>query len=229
MDMLSRRTGIDYDESGEGASAPMSALIEQLRGFVRRQYQIFLIVPAVAIAIGLLFLLVTSAQYTATATLLIDSSSLRVLQNQLQPQGDIPLDTLQVGSQVEVLASRKIALAVIRDLKLAEDPEFVGTGSGVSTPISQANPDTSPKDDKEMRALEAFLARRSISRMERTYALNISFTSHSPVAAAKIANAIADAYIDDQLGAKYQTISRASAWLQDRINELKAKVTSAVE
>src|ERR1700694_1372211 len=227
MDMLSRRTGIDYDEAEEAASAPMSALIEQLRGFVRRQYQVFLIVPALAIAIGLLFLLFTSAQYTATATLLIDSSSLRVLQSQLQPQGDIPLDTLQVGSQVEVLASRKIALAVIRDLKLAEDPEFIGTGSGISTPFSPANPDASPKDDKEMRALNEFLARRSISRMERTYALNISFTSHSPVAAARIANAIAEAYIDDQLGAKYQTISRASAWLQDRINELKAKVTSA--
>ena len=61
----------------------------------------------------LLYLLVTPAKYTATATLLIDSSTLRVLQNQLQPQGDIPLDTLQVGSQVEVLASRKIGLAVI--------------------------------------------------------------------------------------------------------------------
>ncbi|MGD5575223.1 hypothetical protein QUU09_22505, partial [Xanthomonas citri pv. citri] len=41
------------------------------------------------------------------------------------------------------------------------------------------------------------------------------------------ANAIAEAYIDDQLGAKYQTVTRAGAWLQDRINELKSKAAAA--
>jgi polysaccharide biosynthesis transport protein len=159
--------------------------------------------------------MVTPAQYTATATMLIDSSTLRVLQNQLQPQGDIPLDALQVGSQVEVLASRKIALAVVEGLHLADDPEFVDMSAGAS------------KAAREQRALDEFLSHRSISRAERTYALDISYTSRSPIVAAKIANAIADAYIDDQLGAKYQTISRASAWLQDRITELKTKATSA--
>ena len=116
MDMLSRRTGGDYREAEGEASAPasISDLIERLTGLARRQYHVLLIGPAAAIAIGLLYLLITPAQYTATATLLIDSSTLRVLQNQLQPQGDIPLDTLQVGSQVEILASRKIALAVIK-------------------------------------------------------------------------------------------------------------------
>jgi len=78
-------------------------------------------------ALGLLYLLVTPAKYTATATLLIDSSTLRVLQNQLQPQGDVPLDSLQVGSQVEVLASRNLGLAVISALKLDEDREFIGS------------------------------------------------------------------------------------------------------
>jgi succinoglycan biosynthesis transport protein ExoP len=223
MDMLSRRTNIDYGEAGE-ASAPMSALIDRLTGFARRQNRVFLVVPAVAVAIGLLYLLVTPAQYAASATLLIDSSTLRVLQSQLQPQGDIPLDTLQVGSQVEVLSSRKIALAVIKDLKLAEDPEFIGADSGISRLFSR---DASSKEDREQRAVDEFLNHRAISRVERTYALNISFTSRSPVTAAKIANAIAEAYIDDQLGAKYHTISRAGEWLQDRINELKAKATSA--
>jgi succinoglycan biosynthesis transport protein ExoP len=228
MDMLSRRTGLDYD-AGEEASAPasMSALIDQLTGLVRRQYQVFLIGPAVVVALGVAYLLVAPAQYTATATLLIDSSTLRVLQNQLQPQGDIPLDTLQVGSQVEILASRKIGLAVIRDLNLADDPDFVETGSGISSLLSRATFNASSKADRERRALDEFLSHRSISRVDRTYALNISYTSRNPVVAAKVANAIAEAYIDDQLGAKDQTISRASAWLQDRINELKAKVTSA--
>jgi polysaccharide biosynthesis transport protein len=222
MDVLSRRASIDYADDGAAKEAsaadPMSALIEQLTGFIRRQYLILIIVPAAAIAIGLLYLYVTPAQYTATATLLIDSSTLRALQSQLQqPQGEIPLDTIQVGSQVEILASDKLALAVIRRLKLAEDPEFVRTGAG----------NAGAKAVDEQRALDEFLSHRSISRVERTYALIISYTARSPFVAAKIANAIADAYIDDQLEAKRLTTSRASEWLQDRINELKAQVTTA--
>jgi len=227
MDMPSRGTGLDHYEATQDFAAPMAALIGYLTGVVRRQYLVFLAAPALAIAVGLAYLLIAPAQYTATATLLIDSSTLRVLQNQLQPLGDIPLDSLQVGSQVEILASRQIGLAVVRALNLAEDPEFIGAGAGILSLFMQPSLDAGSKPDREERALDEFLGHRTISRTERTYALNISFTSRSPVAAAKIANAIAEAYIDDQLGAKYQTINRAGAWLQDRINELKAKATSA--
>ncbi|WP_454646449.1 polysaccharide biosynthesis tyrosine autokinase [Bradyrhizobium liaoningense] len=205
------------------ASGSMSALIEQLTGLARRQYLVFVIVPAAALAIGLLYLLLIPAQYTATTTLLIDSTTLRVLQNQLQPQGDVPLDTLQVGSQVEILASRKLGLDVVRDLHLADDPAFAASTSWNPFASSAA----SSLEAREQHALDEFLAHRSISRAEKTYALNISYTSQSPARAAEIANAIAEAYIDDQLGAKYQTVTRAGAWLQDRINELRSKATAA--
>jgi succinoglycan biosynthesis transport protein ExoP len=181
MDMLAHRPGGDYGDAGAEANAPTSIgdLIERLAGLARRQYRVFLIGPAAAIALGLLYLLVTPAKYTATATLLIDSSTLRVLQNQLQPQGDIPLDSLQVGSQVEVLASRNLGLAVISALKLDEDPEFIGSGSGLPSPFSRPGFDASTKTDREKRALDEFLSLRTISRMERTYALNLSYTSQS--------------------------------------------------
>lgn len=221
MNMLVRRTHVDHGR--DEASGSMSALIDQVTGLARRQFRVFLIAPAVALAIGLLYLLVTPAQYTATTTLLIDSTTLRVLQNQLQPQGDVPLDTLQVGSQVEILASRKLALAVVRDLHLADDAEFSGTSSW--NPFASLT--AGSEAEREQRALDEFLAHRSIARADKTYALNISYTSRSAATAAKVANAIAEAYIDDQLGAKYQTVTRAGAWLQDRINELKSKAAAA--
>src|SRR5215475_8102425 len=112
MDMLSRGTMIDGigEDGATDSPASLSSVIEQLTGFARRQRRVLIAGPAASILLGLLYLLVTPSQYTATATLLIDSSPLRVLQNQLQPTGDIPLDTLQVGSQVEILASRKVGL-----------------------------------------------------------------------------------------------------------------------
>ena len=235
MDAPPRRELINYAGIGaaEDASvtASMSAMIEQLMDFVRRQYQVFIIIPAGAIAVGLLYLIIASPQYTATASLLIDSSKLRVLQSQLQPLGDTPLDAAQVDSQVEILRSDTIALTVIRALRLSENPEFIDVESGLLARMSRlfrsGRWSDASADEKEVRALGVFLRNRGIARVGRTYVLDIAYTSGSPVTAAAVANAIADAYITDQLEAKYQTTRRASAWLQDRINELKAQATSA--
>jgi succinoglycan biosynthesis transport protein ExoP len=225
MDGLSRGTTFDrVEESAAGdGSATIASAIERLTGFARRQRRLLLAGPSAALLIGLLYLLVTPSQYTATTTLLIDSSSLRVLQNQQQPVGDIPLDTLQVGSQVEILESDNVALAVIRKLKLTDDPEFVKSDAGLSSFFRGA---ASP-EDKEQKALDEFANHRSVGRMERSYVLNVSFTSRNAATAAGVANAIADAYIDDQLEAKDRTRRRAGTWLQERIGELRAQVTSA--
>ena len=68
--------------------------------------------------------------YTAQAQLLIDARKVQVFQQQ-SILGDIPIDTAQVESQVEILKSENIASAVIKNLHLTEDPEFVGSGGGL--------------------------------------------------------------------------------------------------
>ena len=55
----------------------------------------------------------------------------------------------------------------------------------------------------------------------------ISFRSLNSDRAAQIANAVADAYIDDQLEAKYQAARRAGTWLQDRLRELREQASTA--
>jgi exopolysaccharide transport family protein len=224
MDMQSARIANDRG-GGQIKEAAISAseIIEALIGFARRQRYLLLIVPAIAVFIGLVYMFVTPPQYTATATLLIEGNPLRVLQDQSRTADNTPLDTLQVASQVDVIASDTVALAVIRKLRLTEDPEFEQSGGG----LFSSSTDTDTVEDRERSALVRLSNRRSISRIERTYVFDISFTSRSPVTAAKVANAIAEAYIDDQLEAKDQTRRRAGAWLQDRINELGAQVKAA--
>ena len=58
-------------------------------------------------------------------------------------------------------------------------------------------------------------------RVGLTYVIEVGFQSKSPGGAAKIANAVVEAYIRDQLDAKFQATGRATAWLGDRIAELK--------
>src|SRR5436190_22318222 len=112
-------------------SIALSEVIGQLTGFIRRQFPTFVFVGACAIGLGLVYLITTPASYTSHARLLIDSNKLRILQNQEAPLGDVPIDTAQVETQVEILKSENIGLSVIKDLKLADDPEFVGSGGGL--------------------------------------------------------------------------------------------------
>ena len=79
---------------------------------------------------GFLYLLTTPPSYTATATMIIDTKRVQLFQQQSM-FNDMPFDTGAVESQVEILKSETIALAVIKQLHLTEDPEFVGPGTGL--------------------------------------------------------------------------------------------------
>ena len=60
-----------------------------------------------------------------------------------------------------------------------------------------------------------------VDRTGRTYVLSVSYTAKSAELASRIAQGYGEAYLDDQLQSKYEATRRASAWLQDRISELK--------
>jgi polysaccharide biosynthesis transport protein len=229
---------IDHPERGySGDLGSISEFVEQISGFLRRQYPVLVFVTVCAVGFALVYLLTAPPRYTAHAMLMIDSSKMRVLQQQQTPLADVPIDTAQVETQVEVLKSENIGLAVIKDLHLTEDPEFAGTGRGIVGALTRLAGNFFAFDDGQTpqvseaqltrRTLGNFLDQRSITRVGRTYVLDIGFTSLSPGRAAEVANGIADAYVVDQLEAKYQTTRRASTWLQDRIAELRKQATEA--
>ncbi|UFW46029.1 MULTISPECIES: AAA family ATPase [Bradyrhizobium] len=210
------------DRESLGGTISVSDLVEQIWGFIRRQYLVFVIVTACSIGLGLVYLLTTPARYTAHAMMQIDSSKLRVLQPQQVSFSDTPLDTTQVETQVEVLKSEGLGLSVVKEMRLTEDPEFAGNGARLWGSGNSAQ----DAESRQSQALDALLRQRSISRVGRTYVLDIAFTSLRPNRAAEIANGIAEAYIVDQLESKYQATRRASKWLQDRITELREQVSA---
>jgi polysaccharide biosynthesis transport protein len=224
-DALLERESFDARED----SFAVSEILDQLTGFVRRQFPIFVFFVACSLALGIVYLFTTPPSYTSHAMLLIDSSKLRALQQQQVAIGDVPIDTAQVETQVEILKSENIGSSVIKEMKLIDDSEFVGSGWGLLGGIlGYFEPSVPPSEASTARkALDTFMKRRTIARVGRTYVLDISFTSLSAVRSAAVSNAIADAYIVDQLEAKYQATRRASVWLQDRIKELRQQASDA--
>ena len=205
--------------------------------FVRRQYPVIVFVLLLTLGLAAVYVFTSPPRYTGEAVLIIDTHKLNLFQQQ-NPLGiDSPVDTAMVDSQVEILKSENIALSVIKDLHLIDDPEFVGPGGGligamfglISSVTSSLFGSDEPTSEFALtrRALERFEKRLTIKRVGLTYVINIDYESLSPERAAQIANAIADAYVVDALEAKYQSTKRAAIWLQDRLKELRAQATAA--
>lgn len=210
-------------------------VFELLIGFMRRQLPIILFVTVLITALGVIHLVTTRPSYMAQAQMMIDARKMQIFQQQ-SILGDAPIDTAQVESQVEVLKSENVAEAVIKNLHLTEDPEFMGGGGGLIGSVTNLifgfiTPSTpaAPPSEYELsrRAMDAFRSRLQVSRVGLTYVISISFQSFNAERAAEIVNAVADAYIVDQLDAKYKATRRASSWLQDRIKELRDQVSTA--
>jgi polysaccharide biosynthesis transport protein len=199
--------------------------------FIRRQYPVIAVAIAIAIALGLVYLITAAPKFTATSTMIIDTKKVQLF-GQQSIFNEMPIDTGAVESQVEILKSETVALAVIKKLNLADDPEFVHGGGLIGTlfgAVTGLFASSAPSSEFALQreAVATFANRLNVKRVGLTYIILISFTSDSPDRAAQIANAVADAYIDDQLEAKYDAARRAGVWLQARLNELREQASAA--
>ena len=230
----------EFPSSVQGVASVVEALpspsetFQSVLAFVRRQYRVIVFATAITMAIGLVYVFTTPPSFTAKTALLIDNKKVQLFQQQSM-FNDLPIDSSSVESQVEILKSESIALAVIKRLHLTEDPEFVSPGGGlVGTLLDLVTglfESSGGQPDSEFalsrRAVVAFGSRLDIRRVSLTYVITIAFRSLNPARAAEIANAVADAYIDDQLEAKYESARRAGTWLQTRLRELREQASTA--
>ena len=199
-------------------------------GFLRRQYPVIAFCALLAVAMGVIYLRHTPPRYTAHATMIIDTRKGQVFQNQ-SILADAPIDLAGIESQVQIVKSEGVAASVIKDLHLTEVPEFVGGGASLTDRVFSylgASPPP-PRSEFELMRQAIGVFERSLDalRVGMSYVLDITYTSNDPDRAAQIANAVADAYIVDQLDAKFQANRRATNWLQDRVGGLRDQAASA--
>jgi uncharacterized protein involved in exopolysaccharide biosynthesis/Mrp family chromosome partitioning ATPase len=172
------------------------------------------------------------SRYQATAQLIIDPRELRILQNEVTP-GAVGSDstTAYAESQARVIASDSVKMRLIERENLDTDPEFVGNGSsGIGAVLLRSLwGDTGPSKntDPMLAALRALEKKIVVRRGERTFVIDVSATSEDPEKAARLANGLANAYLDDQSSVRSETAKRTAAALGGRLVELRQKLRDA--
>jgi polysaccharide biosynthesis transport protein len=141
------------------------------------------------------------------------------------------IDQEAVTSQAQLILSRDLAVEVINKLKLGELPEFDPALGGVSLLKSITGFIGLTKNPLSMtpeeRVLDAYYDRLNVYPVEKSRVIVIDFLSENPELAARVANAIADAYLQRQQLAKQEQTRGAGQWLSGEIEKLRKKVEEA--
>jgi succinoglycan biosynthesis transport protein ExoP len=77
--------------------------------------------------------------------------------------------------------------------------------------------------------VDRFLGQLDVSAKGRSRVITISFTSTDATLAAKVPNAVSDAYVANQLRAKTDATAQAHKWLDERVAEMREQLIGADE
>jgi capsular exopolysaccharide synthesis family protein len=189
--------------------------LRELIGTVLRRAWLAIGVGVVLFAVVVAVVMNITPKYTAIGSVLIDPHRQNLTQAEPRQEG-LPPDTSAVDTQVEVLRSPALAEAVVREMRLYNDPEFNGALKG--KPGAIANPDSWLVS----RVTEAIQGRTLVKREGLTYVIQLAFTSKRPTRAAEIVNTFMALYMQRQLDAKSAAIIKANHDLGPNIERLRS-------
>lgn len=188
---------------------------------VKRRRLIGLCVAA-ALLIGAAVSIFSRPTYKATVVLDIEKDKASPVDIGTTPSTYVGSEPEFLPTQTKLMKSREVAERVVQRLALVDNPEVNPPRSGFwsffSHPASPAGKD-----------LVAGVATKIQPNVEvvpvrGTNLVELSYIAASPKLAADIANAVADAYIDWNLEAKFQVVGQASQFLSAQIEQLRSEI-----
>lgn len=239
--MLDRIRSTLAEPSAAPAAASDAIDLRQVQDFFWRRWQLILATAAVITVVTFIVLLAVTPRYTATAQVLLDPGNQKLLgAANLVPE--LSLDSSNVDSQVSLIRSTNLLRRVVDATKLAQDAEFGAAGRpGLFSlltswfskkPEADSNAAPGSSDAFPPEVLSAVGHLRSaleVTRLQRTYVIGISVTSQDPIKAARLANAVAEAYVVDSLNARYEAAKTAANWLAQRMEGMREQVRQSEE
>src|SRR5437868_12799432 len=184
--------------------------------FVWRHWMFIGALVGVALVVGVIQLVRATPLYTA--------STLVLLERDKAPGDTGPEYRYDDGSSIEnqlaILKSDSLLRRVVIKERLAAPPPSTSEG---------ATEEDAKKVEGQLiqTAINGLRGALAVKRTGQSYVLDISITWTDPVRAAQLANAVADAFVVDQLDARFESAKRASGWLSDRIVELRQQLRNS--
>lgn len=202
--------------------------LRDVLGLIRRQYRLILLMIVLVLGTATAATFTMKPIYSASAYVMVDTSNKNIL---APDSGGVAYqDSSLVDSEVELVASDTVLRRVLADEDLIELPEFgiqPSTLDSLLYTLRIKQPVEPTPDDLVDVALGTLANSISVARVGYTYLITVSARSANPGVAARIANAVAKAYVEEQLASKINVILSASTAIQARITEANKSVAAS--
>ncbi|TCP58386.1 succinoglycan biosynthesis transport protein ExoP [Rhodovulum bhavnagarense] len=229
-----------------GDSPPDEIDVSKLFAVVRRRWRVLSIGVIVGLALGLAYVATTTKIYQSAVSISLDTVEAANLR-ELSGVQSVPLTESQVTTELEIIRSEAIAEQVVARLALQDNAVFMtrpqtgvsrlkrlagkllsGSAEWILPQSSDIPPLPPSAEDQEAarreRAVSILLGNMGVKRLRDSRIVSISYSALSPDLAARVANAIAEVYITDQLESKYDSTERATSWLKQRSDQLREEL-----
>jgi Mrp family chromosome partitioning ATPase/capsular polysaccharide biosynthesis protein len=188
-------------------------------------------ISLVAIALAVIFVLTRPATYTASAHLQLTNLRLTFSRDDAF-FAETQLDPTFIETQIQIMRSERIALAVVDNLKLPEllqdRPDswlsiWIGELSTMFVPRPPDSGVAGALSDPRAAALKMVQRGLSVERVALSNVVELRFTAPDAEQAAQITNDIVRAYVVDQNMARIDAAQSGSSWLRERLREVGPK------
>lgn len=222
--------------------------LAQILGAARRGWRLMLYGTVLGASLGVAYFNTTTPVYTAKTDISIGTSQEIASFQEISGFERSGAGELDIATQLQILYSEDIAGRVVDQLALTENGAFLAQPqTGISRLIGLARGAASslnnfaqgiisddaipvlPASDVDLAAgqrqaaIDRLRSRLSVTPVRGSRVLTISYTSISSELSARVANGVADVYIEDQIASKYAATQRASEWLRDRSEQLRVQ------
>lgn len=210
------QTGGGWATNEEG-----NALSENLLTLRKRKW---IVIAAVFIGgvFGVVKAVTTPKVYTASGTIQVRPGA----SNEYRIAGSSGMGSEDLGvrleTEVAILQSNSLMLKVAEEMKLEDDPIFLGPNS----PVKHLD----QNDRNVQNAMIGFLqGGLSVNRIPKTDIIAIQYTSLQPEFSARVVNTLIQDYIERSFQTRYASTQRVSQWLQGQLDDLKHTVETDQE
>jgi polysaccharide biosynthesis transport protein len=188
---------------------------------LRRRWKTVVLVTLGIFLLGLAVCLLMTPKYTSTAIIEINKED-----NSANVSTDVAATSptadelkAEIETDISVLQSDGLALAVIHDLNLTQTRPFnkAIVASEKGKPLDQA-PLTREK------LIKQFAKSLTVESPPDTRLITITFQNPDPVVAANVANAISQKFIDSAMDRRHNSTIQSSYWLRKQLEDLKKQV-----
>lgn len=176
--------------------------------------KVLLITLALTLMAAIIAWIILLPTYKATASIIVDFNQPNTVTGaMLSPQ----LLPGLVATQVDVLGSHNVALRVIDDLKLTQDPKI----------LQKFADETTGSVNMRDWLAELLLKDLTITPSRESNLIDVSYKSSNAETAMTITNAFVKAYIQTNIDLQTGPAMQANKWYQTQLNDLRTQLIAA--